>query len=188
MITPKVKGSKIVFGPVRLSYVHLLKPWAGRDSSEEQAKYQCCCLIPKDEKETINAINKCVEEAKKEGAQGKWNGKIPTRNLSLPLQDGEEREDPGEFAGHMFINAKSKTRPGVVDRLRQPIVDEEEMYSGVWAYVSVRFYPYLVSGQYGIAAGLDNVMKFKDDDHLGGRASADADFEGVGDDMDIDDM
>ena len=187
MITPKVSGSKIVFGPVRLSYVHLFKPWAGQDVSEDQAKYQCCCLIPKNEKETIAAINKCVGEAKKAGVQSKWNGKLP-KKLALPVQDGDEREDPAEFEDHLYINAKCKTRPGVIDRFKQPIMDEEEMYSGVWAYVAVRFYPYLASGNAGVAAGLDNVMKFKDDDHLGGRASADVDFDGVGDDMSVDDM
>lgn len=176
-----------MFGPVRLSYVHLFKPWAGQDAGEDQAKYQCCCLIPENEKETIAAINKCIEEAKKEGTKGKWGGKTP-KNLTLPLMDGNDREDPAEFADHFYINAKCKTRPGVVDRFKQPIMDEEEMYSGVWAYVAVRFYPYLVSGKYGIAAGLDNVMKFKDDDHLGGRASAEVDFDCVGDDLSEDDM
>ena len=64
-----------------------------------------------------------------------------------------------------------------------PIVDEEEVYSGVWAVVSVSFYAYDVSGNKGVACGLNNIMKFKDDDHLGGRVSAESDFGG----MDFDD-
>ena len=88
------------------------------------------------------------------------------------------------------MNAKSNTRPGVVDRKKVPIVDEEEVYSGVWAIVSVTFYGYDVSGNKGVACGLNNIMKFKDDDHLGGRVSAESDFgdlEGI-DDEDDDDL
>ena len=81
------------------------------------------------------------------------------------------------------MNAKSNTRPGVVDKKKVPIVDEEEVYSGCWAIVSVTFYAYDVSGNKGVACGLNNIMKFKDDDHLGGRVSAESDFG----DMDFDD-
>ena len=66
-----------------------------------------------------------------------------------------------------------------VDRNKQPIVDEEEMYSGVWAIVSVTFFPYDINGNKGVACGLNNLMKWKDDDHLGGRVSAEADFGDV---------
>lgn len=62
------------------------------------------------------------------------------------------------------------------------ITDEDEIYSGVWAYVSVTFYPYDVNGNKGIACGLNNIMKFKDDERFGGRTSAAADFEGFGED------
>ena len=58
-------------------------------------------------------------------------------------------------------------------------MDEEEIYSGVWAIMSVTFYGYDVSGNKGIAVGLNNIMKFKDDERLGGRASAESDFEDV---------
>ena len=76
----------------------------------------------------------------------------------------------------------------MTDRHHNPITDEEEMYSGVWAYVSVTFFPYDTNGNRGIAVGLNNVMKFKDDDSLGGRASADADFADIKDDDDDDDL
>jgi hypothetical protein len=58
-------------------------------------------------------------------------------------------------------------------------VDEDEIYSGVWAIISVTFYGYDVSGNRGIACGLNNVMKFKDGERLGGRSSADNDFADI---------
>ena len=58
------------------------------------------------------------------------------------------------------------------------------MYSGVWAVVSVTFFGYDVSGNRGVACGLNNLMKFKDDEHLGGRVSAEADFAEIDDEED----
>ena len=48
----------------------------------------------------------------------------------------------------------------------------------------VTFYAYDVNGNKGIACGLNNIMKFKDDERLGGRVSAESDFDGVGGDDD----
>ena len=47
---------------------------------------------------------------------------------------------------------------------------------GVYAYVAVTFFGYDVSGNRGVACGLNNIMKFKDGERLGGRASAESDF------------
>lgn len=59
-------------------------------------------------------------------------------------------------------------------------MDEDEIYSGVWAIVSVTFFGYDVSGNRGVACGLNNIMKFKDGERLGGRASAESDFADIG--------
>ena len=64
-------------------------------------------------------------------------------------------------------------------------MDEDEIYSGMWALVSVTFFGYDVSGNRGVAVGLNNVMKYKDDERLGGRSSADSDFADI--DMEEDD-
>jgi hypothetical protein len=79
----------------------------------------------------------------------------------------------------LFVNAKSSTRPGIVDRNKVPIVDEEEVYSGVWAIVSVSFFAYDKNGNKGVACGLNNIMKFKDDEKFGGRVSAESDFADI---------
>lgn len=190
MMTPIVKDTKVVFGPCRLSYTHLFSKYNPAGSSAEDGKYMTNVLIPKDQKETIQAIQKAIEAARKAGIVSKWNGKEP-KKLDLPLRDGADKEndDSGIYEDHFYINAKCKDRPGIVDRKQIPIVDEEEVYSGMWAYVSVTFYAYSKSGNNGVACGLNNVMKFKDDEHLGGRASAATDFAGVPfDDEDDDEL
>ena len=176
MIKPIVKENKVVFGPCRLSYTHVFNKYAP-DGNTDDGKYMTNVLIPKDEKETIKAIQSAIEAAKKSAIVSKWSGKEP-KKLDMPLRDGDEKEDD-IYEGKFFLNAKSNTRPGIVDKHKVPIVDEEEIYSGVWCIVSVTFFGYDVSGNKGVACGLNNLMKFKDDERLGGRVSADADFENV---------
>ena len=184
MIKPIVKDNKVVFGPCRLSYTHVFAKYAP-DGDAANGKYMTNVLIPKDEKETIKAINAAIGSAKQSAVVGKWNGKEP-KKLDMPLRDGDDKED-GVYSDHFYLNAKCATRPGLVDKHKVQIADEEEMYSGVWAIVSVTFYGYDVSGNRGVACGLNNLMKFKDDEHLGGRVSAEADFADV-DSEDDDDL
>lgn len=183
MITPQVKENKVIFGPCRLSYTHVFNRY-NPDGDQADGKYMTNVLIPKDEKETIEAINKAIAEAKKQAIVSKWGGKEP-KKLDMPLRDGDEKDDEN-YEGHLFVNAKSNTRPGIVDRKKVPIVDEEEVYSGVWAIVSVTFFGYDKNGNKGVACGLNNIMKFKDDEHFGGKVSAESDFGDVdlGDDDD----
>ena len=181
MITPKVNGTKVIFGPCRLSYTYVFAKYNPKGNAAD-GKYQTKVLIPKSEKETVKALREAIEAAKRAGVVSKWGGEKP-KKLALPLNDGDVKDGDnkdGELCeGHFFVNAKCNDRPGILDRNRQPIVDEEEMYSGVWALVSVTFFPYDANGNKGVACGLNNLMKWKDDDHLGGRVSAEADFGDV---------
>lgn len=183
MITPIVKENKVVFGPCRLSYTHLFNKYSP-DGDPASGKFMTNVLIPKNEKETVKAIQQAIEAGKKAAILSKWGGKEP-KKLDLPLRDGDTDKEDDVYADHYFINAKCNTRPGIVDKNKAPIVDEEEMYSGVWAIVSVTFYGYDVSGNRGVACGLNNVMKFKDGERLGGKTSAENDFADI--DMEDDD-
>ena len=176
MIDPKVTENRVVFGPCRLSYTHLFQKHSF-DGEDANGKYSTNILIPKSETETVEAIRKAIDAARRSGITAKWGGKEPKKLVS-PLLDGDERDDE-VYAGHYYLNAKCSTRPGIVNRDMSPIVDEEEIYSGVWAIVSVTFFPFDVNVNKGIACGLNNVMKFKDDEKLGGRTSAENDFADI---------
>ncbi|OIJ17078.1 hypothetical protein BKP37_00625 [Anaerobacillus alkalilacustris] len=189
--------TKVITGKVRLSYVHVFEP-NSIDGGDE--KYSCAILIPKTDKETLRKI-KAATDAAKELGKGKWGGKIPA-NCKTPLRDGdEERPDDEAYAGHYFLNATSKNKPGVAKPIGkgadgktkfQEITDTTEVYSGCYAKVSLNLYPFDAKGNRGIAAGLNNVVKVQDGEFLGGRASvndefADEDFEvdGMEDDEDF---
>ena len=177
MITPKVTENKVVFGPCRLSYTHVFEKHSF-DGNPDNGKYSTNILIPKTETETIKALKSAIEAAKNAAIASKWQGKCP-KDLKSPLLDGDQKDDDEVYAGHYYLNAKASTRPGVVDRNGQPIIDEEEIYSGVWAYVSVAFFGFNVNVNKGLSCGLNNIKKSKDDEKLGGRVSASTDFAGI---------
>lgn len=184
MITPIVKDTKVVFGPCRLSYVHLMEKHSF-DGDPANAKYSCAILIPKNQKETVKALNAAIDAARKAAIASKWGGK-DLKDFKSPLADGDLKDDE-TYAGHYYLNAKCNTRPGVVDRNKAPIVDEEEVYSGMWAVCSVTFFGFAQIVNKGVSCGLNNVMKFKDDEKLGGRVSAESDFADI-DNEDEDDL
>lgn len=169
--------TKVVTGKVRFSYAHVFEAKAMQEGQDP--KYSVAVLIPKNDEDTLAKIKGAIEEAKEAG-KGKWNGKIPP-NLKLPLRDGdEERPDDEAYQGHYFINANSTTRPGVVDENLNKIIDPDEFYSGCYGRASVNFYAFNVSGNRGIACGLNNLQKLEDGERLSGSSSAEEDF---GDDL-----
>lgn len=166
--------TKVVTGVVRLSYANVWEPKSINGSAE---KYSVSLIIPKSDTKTIAAINAAVNAAIEEG-KGKFGGKVPNRAaLKLPLRDGDiDRPDDEAYADSYFVNANSNTAPQVVDRQVQPILDRSEVYSGVYARVSVNFYAFNSNGNKGIACGLGNIQKIKDGEPLGGRTNAEDDF------------
>ena len=171
--------TKVVTGLVRLSYANVWKPKAANENA--QPKYSVSIIIPKSDKETLKKINDAIDAAIEEGI-GKFGGKKPNKAaIKLPLRDGDvEREDDEAYANSYFVNANSVTPPQIVDAHVQPILERSEVYSGVYARVSINFYAFNSNGNKGIACGL-GIQKVKDGEPLGGRTNAADDFEAVAD-------
>ncbi len=162
-----------VIVPCRFSYLHC---WEPDSVNGGDPKYSVSAIIPKSDTKTINAIKAAIEQAKKDSVS-KWGGKVPA-NLKLPLRDGDiDRPDDEAYAGCYFFNANSRQAPQVVDAKVQPILDQNEVYSGCYGKISVTFYGYNSNGNRGIAAGLGNIQKLKDGESLGGRSNAADDFQ-----------
>ncbi len=165
---------------ITLAYVHLLKPFAANDSGDS-AKYSAVLIIPKDRTETIAAVKACINAAYEEGVKSKWGGKAPAKaTLKNPLRDGDvDRPDDADFKNCYFINASSKSRPGVIDTQRHDLTDpayEQEVYSGMLAHVTFTMFAYDAKGNKGISCGLNNVCKCGKGTFMGGRVSAESDF------------
>ena len=187
-ISKKINDTEIRVGEVRFSYVHVFSP-ALNDKGEPD-KYGCTLLIPKTETQMVKLIEDAIEAAKLKGKADKWGGKIPNGDKMNPLHDGDEdRADRPEYEGMYYLNAKSKTKPGVRilenGSLPEPL-DESEFYSGCWGAATVSFYPFNhPAGGKGVGVGLGNVIKTRDDERLSGGVSADKAFADLAEDFDL---
>ena len=174
----KISDTTIRLGEVRFCYAHVFEPHKSDEGDEP--KYSVCVLIPKTDKQALALIEEAVKAAKEKGKSSKWSGKIPA-NCKSPLRDGDEEERGEDFEGMMFFNASAstKSKPGVRVLENGMIVealDGDDFYSGCWGAITVNFFPYDAKGNKGVGAGLNNVIKTRDDEKLAGGASAESDF------------
>lgn len=172
--------TKVVTEKVRLSYAHIWEKHVAFEGQEE--KYSVSLIIPKTDTVTLDKIRKAIEAAKTEGIT-KLGGKIPP-NIKTPLRDGDtDRPDDEAYKGCYFLNASSKSKPGIVDKQVQPIVDPEAVVSGDYAKVSISFYAYNANGNKGVAAGLGNIQFLHKGDPLTSKSSVADDFDTIADDL-----
>jgi hypothetical protein len=176
-----ISSTSIRLGEVRFSYANVLAPRMNDDGKE---KYSVQILVPKKDTQAKKLIDDAVEAAATAGVTSKYGGKRPAASkLKLPLRDGDdEYPDDSVYEGMWFFNASTSTdhKPGVRvlnGGTMSEALDSEDFYSGCWGAVVVNFYAYNTSGNLGVAAGLNNIIKTRDDERLGGSArSADQDF------------
>ena len=104
--------------------------------------------------------------------------------MRTPLRDGDiEKEDDPTFEGCYFFNASCKSKPGVrvLDGgTNYEAMDSDDFYSGCYGAVTINFFPYENSGNKGVAAGLNNLIKTRDGERLSGGRTADEDFGDMG--------
>ena len=180
------KNTKVITGEVRLSYVHLFEKYAQNEGQEP--KYSCVILVPKSDRKTIKAIKAAQQAALENGKSSKFGGRIPT-NWKNTFRDGDtddavDHERNPEYKGHMFMTVSSTQQPGIVDRKVQDILDSREVYSGMYARVSINAFPFNTQGNKGVSFGLNHVQKLRDGEPLGGRSRADDDFDELDDEDD----
>ena len=107
-------------------------------------------------------------------------------NISAPYHDGDGikpvagTEYGPECKGHYILNVKASAsyKPDVVDGQLNPIRDQSEIYSGMYARVLINFFPYFNSGKKGISVSFSNVQKVADGTPLGGAPKKSADVFG----------
>ena len=170
----RVNPTKVVTGVVRLSYANVWEPKSINGGAE---KFSVSLIIPKADTKTLGAIQKAIDSAIEEG-RGKFGGKVPSKaTLKLPLRDGDvDRPDDEAYTNCYFVNANSSSAPEIVDKSLNPILNRSEVYSGVYARVSINFYAFNSNGNRGIACGLGTIQKVRDGEPLGGKTSAADDF------------
>ena len=149
-------------GTPRFSLVGLFYPKTFTE--KDKAKWQAILTA-------INAVS--IESFKK-----------PMKDLDrgvykLPFHKGDEKDYEGYGDPDMryCTMSNSKRRPQILDIKGNPISAEnaEEFYAGCWARASVNPYAFNNIGK-GLALGLGNIQKLKDDKSFEGFTSAEDDF------------
>lgn len=175
-------ATKVLTGEVRLSYANLTSPRASKQGGDP--KYSVTLLIPKSDTATIADIKASMGAAYENGVSKKWNGAHPTQREIL--HDGDGLRPDGlhygeECKGCYVLTASTKNKPQVVgiDNLACEL-SPSDIYSGMYARVTINFFAYDTAGSKGVGCGLGNVLKTRDGEAFAGGASAASDFEGLG--------
>ncbi|MBB6670252.1 DUF2815 family protein [Cohnella nanjingensis] len=177
-MTQQNQATSVTTDRVRLSFVHLFQPYASQPGDEP--KYSTTILIPKSDVATMQRIQAATHAAHQKGvAKGYWTA---NSQPNVPIHDGDGVRPNGEpfgqeCKGHWVLTAGSKQQQAIVDINMNPILNQSEIYSGVYARVNINFYEYS-NRKKGIGAGLGPVQKLSDGEPLGGRVSAEQAFGG----------
>lgn len=168
----------------RLSYANLVTPKAPMNNPNAEPKYSVTLLIPKSTG-IKTELDAAMEAAAQEAVNAKWNGMRPPR-LESVVHDGDGVRPSGEpfgpeCKGCWVVTASSKNKPYVcgIDNTACELAPTD-IYSGMYARVSINFYGYFSAGRRGVGCGLRGVMKTREGEPLSGAVVTASEFDGVG--------
>lgn len=173
----QASATKVITGKVRLSYAFLFKPRKNKgDAEDRDPSYSVTLLIPKNTAEGKATYKKlrAAQQAALEEGKAKFGGTVP-KKWKDTIHDGDEDADLDsnpEYAGHWYVSTRNTRKPGLIDKDREPILEESELYSGCYARVSLNAYPYNYEGSKGVTFSLRNVQKLADGEAFGGVQTA----------------
>jgi len=171
---------------VVLSYPHLFEPFKARNPKPgEKAKYGAKFLMDRRDKEQ-NTDAQTVYKKIVEMAKVNFKQSLPADKYCL--RDGRQLTE--DLHNYFVISANEELRPTVVDRRRQPVTAEDELfYPGCIVNATIRLWVQ-DSKDWGkrINANLVGVQFMAHGTRLGGRAKPKADemFDDVSDKFDDD--
>ena len=177
--------TRVLTGEVRLSYVNLVAPRANFSNPNADPKYSATLLIPKTDVAVKQNIDASIEAAISEAQTKLWGGVRPPV-IPNPVHDGDGMRENGtpygpECKGCWVITASSKRKPQVVHQCDiSTELAPQDIYSGMYARVTINFFGYNQAGRRGISCGLGNVMKTRDGESFSGVTTAADDFAGIG--------
>lgn len=127
-------------------------------------------------------VVKQIQDAAEKLGQDKWAAKWPQIKKEmvakdrLPLHDGDAKSSYAGFEGMVYVSARSKTRPLVIDRDKSPLTASDgKPYAGCYVNASIELW--CQDNNYGkrINASLSGLQFAKDGEAFAGGAPASAD-------------
>ena len=159
--------TEVLLQNVRVSYCHLLEPWANSTQPGAKPRYSATILLPKTDVAQHQALMNAIEAAI-QSARTKFGARVPAQP-KVPIHDGDGYTQSGkefgpECKGHWVFTAAQDAsyKVEVVDLQGNPLTNPTQVYSGMYVNVLVRFFFY--SNQ---STGLGPVQKVRDGEALG---------------------
>jgi hypothetical protein len=170
--------TKLTIGPGRLSFPAIFEP----NREDMGGKYAITILLPPD------YDTKPIFAALEEAAAEKWGAdksKWP-KNMNGPKSVIRDAGDKSHLAGYepgwKFIAMKSKSQPGCVNAVREPVTDPKEAYAGRWCRVTARAFAY-DNVLKGVGLGLQNIQLLSHDSAFSGAGRPQDDFDDFAEEM-----
>lgn len=176
--------TRVVTPRFRMSFPKL---WKAEGYKDQEPKFSITMLFgPKDD---ISSLKKAVFAAKV-AEYGPDKTKWP--KLRSPFNDGNEKADLDGYKNTIYVVAKNKHKPQVVDRELQPVTEEDDIvYAGCYCRAAIRAFCYgggKTGFKPGVSFSLESVKFVKDGPRFSGAMAAADAFAGVDDeDADEDD-
>lgn len=173
--------------PLRLSYPNLFKPQK-QDSGAE--KYNAVLII--EAGTDLSFYGKLIKEA----AVAEWGEKaaedLRKGLIKNPLKNAANEPKYAEragFAGNHFIRVVSNYKPPIFRKKGSAFypLDEDDVYPGMYVYAALNCYTWSDARQgKGVSFGLEQLIKARDGDRLGGGGSRPPEdyFDGIPDTAD----
>ncbi len=180
---------KIALKNVRLAFPVLFE--AKTVNGEGEPAFSASFLLSTNHPQ-IAEIRKAVDAVGKEKWGQKWDSvkkEIELKAKGL-LQDGDAKADYAGFEGNLFVNARNKVRPLVIDRDKTPLIAADgKPYAGCFVNASIELWAQ--DNKYGkrINASLRGVQFLKDGDAFtGGGTASEDDFDDIEEGAEADDL
>ena len=178
----KEKNEVFITPPVIISYPHLFE--AQKMEDKDIAMFSAGLVFPPDTppevrrklQELIDAAGRAFHG--KNYDQMKQNGE-----LTMPIRTDWAKK--GYPEGSYYLNAKTKTQPGVVgpsagkDGRPMLITNPDDVYPGCIVRASINFFGYSRKGNAGVSTGLRNVQKIREGTRLDSKRLASDEFDAI---------
>jgi hypothetical protein len=180
---------KLKLNNVRLAFPALFE--AKTVNGEGEPAFSAVLLIdPKDPQ--VKTINAAIDAVAKE----KWGPKADTHLAAMRkadktcLHDGDLKQQYSGFEGQLFVSARSKSRPLVIDGDKSPLTAADgRPYAGCYVHASIELWAQ--DNNYGkrVNAQIRGVQFYRDGDAFaGGGAASEDEFDDVSEGATADDL
>lgn len=174
-IEAKENGTAIRTSVVRICYPQLFKP---RGFEGSIPKYSVLLLIPKEDKNTMQALKSAHDKLVADTFSKNFKAKNPL------IKDGDSEEfEHSLFNGYYVLRASSVRQPELVRMKNGNTIPlkEHEIKGGDWVIASISLFAYNQQANKGVSAWLNNLLLVAKDDAIGSTCqTAREDFEDLG--------